>query len=172
MMRMRVLSLRQAKEELKDKHSEDVKLIIISSYQNDIECIRKEDKIILSFEDTTIRSEKSFNSYMAKQIHEFVENIDFEKYELYVCCDSGISRSSAIAAAILRKHGEDEDIIWKNCNYHPNLLVYEELCKEFGLSNSKVDLKRKEKVNANALKMQINKARNLNKNIFARLFKM
>lgn len=169
-MKIRVLSIKQAKNELKEKDRKNVKLIIVSSYQNDIEDISNEDKLILNFDDTTIKNEKAFNSYMAKQIHEFVENIDFKQYILYVCCDSGISRSSAIAAVILRKYGEDEDIIWENYNYHPNLLVYEELCKEFGLSNSKVRLKKKEKINAKALKIQISKTRNLSKSIFARLF--
>lgn len=171
-MRIQVLSIKQAKEELKKKCTKNVKCIIVSSYQNDIEDISKENKLILNFDDITTKNEKSFNSYMAKEIHKFLGNIDLDKYEVYVCCDSGISRSSAIAAAILRKYGEDEDVIWQNCNYHPNLFVYEELCREFGLENSKMRLKKKEKINTKALKLQINKTRNLSKNIFARLFKI
>lgn len=169
-MRIQVLSIKQAKEDLKKKDKTMVKLIMVSSYQNDIASIRKEDKLILNFDDTIIKSEKSFNLNIARKINQFIENIDFEKYTLYVCCDSGISRSSAIVAAIFRKYGENEDIIWENYKYHPNLLVYEELCKEFGLENSRMRLKKKEKINAKALKTQINRTRNLGKNIFTRLF--
>lgn len=170
-MKIRVLSIKQANEELKSKDKEKIKIIIASSYQNDISGINNEDKLLLNFDDINEKSENSFNSSMAIKINRFIENINFKQYELYICCDSGISRSSAIAAAILRKYNENEDIIWKNCNYHPNLLVYEELCKEFELKNSKSELKRKEKINANALRKQINKTRNLNKSIFDRLIK-
>lgn len=169
-MKIQVLSIKQAKEELKNVDISKIKLIIASSYENDIEFVSKENKLLLKFDDINdIKSKNAFNMHLAKEIHNFINKIDSKKDYLYVCCDSGISRSSAIVAAILRKYNKNEDIIWKNCNYHPNLLVYEKLCAEFNLKNSKIRLRRKEKINANSLKRQINKTRNLNKNIFRRL---
>lgn len=100
---------------------------------------------------------------LAKKIHDFINTIDFNKYKLYICCDSGESRSATVACAILRKYKENENMIWKDYNYHPNILVYDILCKEFGLRNSKLRLKYKKYINKKALRDKINKSRIKNK---------
>lgn len=43
---------------------------------------------------------------------------------IYFCCDSGESRSTALAAAWMHYSEQDEMRIWKNIKYHPNELVY------------------------------------------------
>ena len=78
---------------------------------------------------------------------------------MYVCCDSGVSRSSAIAAAILRKYNEDENIVWKDYNFKPNLFVYKTLCDEFNLNNNVLRLKHKENINKRVLKKKIMQSR-------------
>lgn len=164
-MEIRVLSIKKAREELKGYDVNCVKVIITSSYEEDIKYIPQENKLRLQFDDVTKESSHAFNRSLAKEIHEFIDQIDFEKQSLYICCDSGVSRSSAIAAAILRKQKKNEDTIWENCNYHPNLLVYQKLCEEFGIGNTKWNLRRKEKINLQALKKQIKKARKLNNDL-------
>lgn len=84
---------------------------------------------------------------------------NIKRRKLYICCDSGVSRSSAIAAAILRKFKENENLIWKNYNYQPNILVYKTLCDEFNLVNNAIVLRHKENINKKALKRKIAEAR-------------
>ncbi len=161
-MELRVSSIKNAEYDLQ-KTNNNVKVIIISSYDKDIKFILPENKLILNFEDTEIPSQNAFNLMLAKKIHDFINTIDFNKYKLYICCDSGESRSAAVACAILRKYKENENMIWKDYNYHPNILVYDILCKEFGLRNSKLRLKYKKYINKKALRDKINKSRIKNK---------
>lgn len=54
--------------------------------------------------------------------------------DIIVHCAAGISRSSAVAAAICQYLGLNElDIIWSNYIYKPNTLVYKLALKELGL---------------------------------------
>lgn len=161
-MELRVTSIKKAKKDLINLNLHNIKAIIISSYDDDIEIIPKENKLLLNFHDINYQNQNSFNIELAQQIKVFVNNIDFQKYKIYICCDSGESRSSAIAACLLRKFKEDEDVIWKDSNYHPNILVYSILCDEFGLKNSKLRLKYKMYINEKALKNMIKKAKNSN----------
>lgn len=158
-MKVLVLSIKEAKEKIKNSNTDYIKLIIATSYDDDIEKIAKNNKLILKFDDIINQNRNSFNANLAKKIHKFIDGINFEEYQLYICCDSGISRSSAIAAAILRKYNEDENVIWKDYNFKPNLLVYKILCDEFELKNTILGLRRKEKINIKALKKQIDKMR-------------
>ena len=158
-MELKVSSIKKAKEDLKNFNNDNIKLIIASSYDSDISNIESDNKLILHFDDVTYVKENSFNKNFAKQINDFVKRIDFSKDKLYVCCDSGVSRSSAIAAAILRKYKADENIIWKNYNYQPNMLVYKTLCEEFNLKNYSIILKHKEYINKKALKKKIEESR-------------
>ena len=155
-MEIRVLSINEFKEKVP---KDNIKAIIVSSYNNDIKDISGEDKLLLKFDDITYINTNSFSKLDAKKIKEFVNKIDFEKYQLYICCDSGVSRSSAIAACIMRKYGENENIIWKDYSFHPNILVYKILCDEFELKNSKLRLFYKMFINKRALRKRINKSR-------------
>ena len=54
--------------------------------------------------------------------------------DIIVHCAAGISRSSAVAAAICQYLSLNElDIIWSNYRYVPNTLVYKLALKELGL---------------------------------------
>lgn len=158
-MELRVASIKEAKRSLKKLNLSNIKAIIISSYKDDIEILSNENKLILEFDDLNYQTEKSFNKSLAKKIKEYIDKIDMDKSKLYVCCDSGESRSSAVAACILRKYGEDENIIWKDASFHPNILVYSILCEELGLKNSKIRLKYKTYINNKALRKKINSAK-------------
>ena len=94
--------------------------------------------IHVSFADVT--ASKRFDAFRpekAQRIKRFVKNLKDTKV-LYVCCDSGESRSAAVAAAILRYWGKDEMAIWKNIRFHPNPLVYYLQSKAFMCPSSKL----------------------------------
>ena len=65
-------------------------------------------------------------------IDKFKNNSEIE--EIIVHCAAGISRSSAVAAAICQYLDLDElNIIWNNPNFVPNSLVYKLALKELSL---------------------------------------
>ena len=158
-MIVNVSSIKKARAELKETNTDDVKLILASSYNGNIENVKEKNKLILQFDDVTTIGNNSFNKNIAGKINRFVKKVDFNKDKLYICCDSGVSRSSAIAAAILRKYKKNEDVIWKNYNYQPNILVYKVLCDEFNLINYNMRLKYKQHINKKALKRKIEESR-------------
>ncbi len=78
----------------------------------------------ISFADVTDESRTdAFRMEQAIQIRSFLDNLK-NATELYFCCDSGESRSTALAAAWMHYSEQDEMKIWKNIKYHPNELVY------------------------------------------------
>ncbi len=100
----------------------------------------------------------SFDYREAMAVKDFLEKeSDFGR--IYVCCDSGESRSTAMAAAIMKYYGKSDRKIWTNPNYHPNLLVYEEQLYAFGIKVSKLKLKYLKYINNRALKKAIGKQR-------------
>lgn len=113
--------------------------ILCSSYEISLEKLDWiERKLLLNFEDiSNPKNGRAFTVSQANEVRRFVDALSSSLERLYVCCDGGVSRSSAIAAAIYRYIGYDEMIIWKNPYYHPNTLVYELMCRAFDLKNSK-----------------------------------
>ncbi len=98
---------------------------------------------------------KAFRTEDAERIAYFVSSVQ-PISTLYVCCDGGVSRSSAVAAALLyAKHGND-DSIWRDARYHPNRLVYEVMRSALGrpCEMGEVDAKRAESDAALARKIE------------------
>ena len=143
--------------------NKDVKsvAVIMSSYEvreNKLDGLQA--KLILSFNDITDRKNPSaFNEDLARQICDFISDIPEDAEVLYVCCDSGESRSSAVTAAILRYSGADDMKIWKNPAFHPNPLVYELMCQAFGIVLTDGEVQKKVEINNNALSEKIVNAR-------------
>lgn len=76
------------------------------------------------FADITDASKSdAFQLEQARQIRGFLDR-QTQATEFYFCCDSGESRSTALAAAWMHYSEQDEMKIWKNVRYHPNELVY------------------------------------------------
>lgn len=100
--------------------------IIASSYDVRADKLTKlKSKLILSYNDIIdSNNASSFNKSIAGEINSYINNLKSDIEVLYVCCDSGESRSSAIAAAITRFYWKDDMEIWSNPHYHPNPLVY------------------------------------------------
>ena len=96
--------------------------------------IDPENVCAVSFEDVTDPSLKtSIKEEQAVRIRDFVFEPDLDITDLYICCDSGESRSPAVAAAILTAGGVSDAIIWNNPFYAPNTLVYQRVCRAFGI---------------------------------------
>ena len=77
--------------------------------------------------------EGAITSEHADTIRNFLFNLSEEITDLYISCDGGDSRSPAIAAAVMRLIGRDEQRVWRNPYYTPNILVYYVLCESFGV---------------------------------------
>ena len=141
-----------------DGDMKDVALLAVSSY--DINCEKLSAfkyKLCLNFNDVTNSSDhNAFTKDTAVQIAEFIKKLPNNLDTLFVCCDSGESRSTAMAAAITRFHQEDEMKIWRNPHYHPNALVYSLLCEALGVLVSRVELHTKQMINEKALSDAIN----------------
>lgn len=109
-------------------------------------------KPILNFDDTTdANAERVFTLETALQIREFVDGLEASA-ALYICCDSGESRSSAIAAATYRYLKRDEMIVWKDPKYHPNGLVYYLMCQAYDLPVSRLQVARHKQINQRAFR--------------------
>ena len=136
--------------------------IIASSYtvrENKLTGLKS--KLVLSFNDIVdFNDESAFNKAIASEIHSYIKGIQPDIEVLYVCCDSGESRSSAIAAAITRFYGKDDMYIWADPHFHPNPLVYKLLCEELGVAIPDGELEGKIELNNNALAMKIAESRN------------
>ena len=104
---------------------------------NNIEDRRIMGVLKLNFNDI----DKPFENMEPKQedllgLKAFIDTIkdNPEIEEIIVHCAAGISRSSAVAAAICQYLGLDEfKIIWSSYNYVPNTLVYKLAINELGL---------------------------------------
>lgn len=119
--------IRAARSEFED---ETLDFILCSS--GEIPGVRESENILfLQFLDTEMEDHPfCFREKHAERILAFLSR-EKANGDLFVCCDSGESRSPAIAAAILRAAGQSDTYIWENVEYHPNCLVYRRLCKAF-----------------------------------------
>lgn len=75
---------------------------------------------------------RSFCEEDAKVFAHFLLKLDKRTDTIYCCCDAGESRSPAIAAAVMRFYSMDDEHIWKNPHYHPNMLVFDILAGALG----------------------------------------
>ncbi|MBQ5591272.1 MAG: hypothetical protein IIU65_06295 [Clostridia bacterium] len=135
-----------------DGDMSEVAVVATSSYEiNQDKLNGFYNTLCIHFDDITDeKNPKAFNLAIADKIADFVKRLPKELDSLFVCCDSGESRSSAFAAAISRYNGLDEISIWKNPHYHPNPLVYRLLSNALGVEVSKEEVENKLKINQKA----------------------
>ena len=98
----------------------------------------------LVFNDISDPSEGAMTREQAKEIAVFVRSLE-KATPVYVSCMGGISRSSAVAAAIVFAEGYDDWYIWRSFRYSPNSWCYTLVLEAFGEDKSCVS----EKVEAN-----------------------
>lgn len=138
-------------------------VIMCSSYPIDAEkCSKIKNKLILEFDDTTNKNAPSvFTADKAKEIKNFLDSLSQDVRALYICCDSGESRSTALSAAIMRYLKMSDEDIWTNPYFHPNPLVYKIQCKAFGIFVTSMGIKSRLKKNEKILREYMNKKRYL-----------
>ncbi len=116
-------------------------VIICSRNEFDKSCLKAFDAyLVLEIDDTLMEESRyAFKERDGETVKSFLEeNKDFEK--LFVCCDSGESRSTALAAAILKHFGKSDREIWENPYFHPNMLVYRNQLRAFGRETVKLKI--------------------------------
>lgn len=70
----------------------------------------------------------------ANNIKNFVESLfELNIDTLIIHCHAGVSRSSAVAAAITKYYTNDDSIYFNSDNFAPNMTVYYKVLKAFGL---------------------------------------
>lgn len=92
------------------------------------------DVLYLSFHDIGMRDAKGIQMTEADalKVVDFVfKCTDLGVEELWVHCDAGISRSSGVAAAILKYLTGDDKRIFNNPRYCPNLICYRLVLDKF-----------------------------------------
>lgn len=136
---MRNILISPIRTVIKEIPSSTAFYILCSSYAWDN---RAPNAIELHFLDTLNKTNPfAFTHDHAMIILEFFLSTP-RNADVFICCDSGESRSAAIAAALKKYQGEPDSYIWNSKEYHPNTLVYEICCDVFGfnaLNNSRKD---------------------------------
>lgn len=70
--------------------------------------------------------------------------------DLFLCCDSGESRSAAIAAAVLLSQNQSDLYIWNSTEYHPNHYVFKLQCAALGVNIDDEEIFMRRKLNDDA----------------------
>ena len=86
----------------------------------------------LNFADTGAGSPEAMQPADAERIAAFVGAWEKDAQMIIVSCEAGISRSPAVAAAVMRALGKNDMEIWKNPNYRPNSFCYRLTFRAFG----------------------------------------
>lgn len=114
----------------------------------------------VSFADITDEARlDAFRPEQATRIRDFVDNL-LDGTDLYLCCDSGESRSAALASALMHYLGQDEMVVWKNIKYHPNQLTYYIQSIACGLSITREDAQELAEYNRALFHKAISRQRN------------
>lgn len=147
-IRVRVMSRLDATYYCSNPHDEKTVIISISTpcFNYELEPYKNEENGVqnilkLSFFDADEPDGLDVNNIVAdnsdlmsdedaEKIADFVER---NKNDLIIVhCDAGVSRSSAVAAAILRHYTGNDDRIFDDYSYNPNMWVYFKVLKAFG----------------------------------------
>lgn len=111
-------------------------------------------RLLLEFMDTQIKRMDAFQPEQAQRTAAFLNETGPDETVLF-CCDSGVSRSSALAAAFIRSRNGDEMEIWENPRFRPNPLVYRLLCESFGIKVTEREIEIRLSINENAFRIAL-----------------
>ncbi len=160
-MEIKICSIKMLKSKLSQLDEKKTAAILCTSYsveKNDFTQLKS--VALFEFDDVVIPSVKTaFKPEIAEEMKKWFNGIAKEVSTLYVCCDNGQSRSSAVGAAFLRYMGESDIKIWNNPKYNPNTLVYKMLCSALEIKASPLRMHILKYVNERALKKEIEKHR-------------
>lgn len=107
------------------------------------------NKLVLPFSDVELSNlVGAFNGAHARAVIRFLKELPESVTDLYICCSKGGSRSSGLAAALLKGSGRPDKAVWYNPYYVPNKLVYKKMCNELGFIMPWIRVRFKSFVNA------------------------
>jgi predicted protein tyrosine phosphatase len=78
----------------------------------------------LQFDDVEGQRQNHMTNQNARDIKQFIEQIKSQVERVIVHCEAGISRSSGVAAAIMKYIDGDDMLIFKNGRFCPNMHCY------------------------------------------------
>ena len=130
-----ILAIPAINHDIIDQPAERTALIVCTPRSNkSINLFSPKNTLIMPFSDVEVKGASgAINQSHARIIIKFLRKLPHEVTDLYICCSKGASRSPAVAAAVLRMSGRSDKVIWNNPYYAPNTLVYQTICREFGL---------------------------------------
>lgn len=129
-------------------------VILLSSYPEPA-MPQGTDYLFITADDVTNPKRKgAFKMHQAQAIARFVESRGADD-RLFVCCDGGVSRSAAVAAAISYAMTGADDVIWADPRFRPNPLVYALTREALGLPCEEDSLRARTACNEDALKRKI-----------------
>lgn len=147
-----ILAITAVNGETFDLPKEQNAIIVCTGRENKFiyQCL-PENILVIDFPDT--EDEKypgAFSGAHARKIISFVKGLDDKVTDIYVCCSKGSSRSTAVAAALLKMSGRSDRAVWCNPYYVPNPLVYLKLCREYGFFTTRLSVKIRSIINERA----------------------
>lgn len=87
--------------------------------------------IQLEFEDVERGHADSMEKLQAMDIAQFVQSLDKDTDKLIVHCEMGMSRSTGVAAAIMKFLGQDNWKVFNDRSYCPNMWCYRLVLEAF-----------------------------------------
>ena len=107
----------------------------------------------LKFNDESDSDKSAINTEQAKEIALFI-NIWKDMVELIIVhCEAGVSRSSGVAAGIMKYINNDDMSIFENPHFCPNITCYRKVLEAFGVEIDENELVNKEKKSIEAWKL-------------------
>lgn len=130
-----ILALQAIKPEVFDIPLRRCAIIACTERDNEyLKLFPPQQRCIVPFADVEIpEAYGAIKGAHARFVIRFLRRLPDTVTDLYICCSKGGSRSPAVAAAVLRMSGRNDKVVWENPYYVPNRLVYQTICREFGL---------------------------------------
>ena len=149
---IKICPVKELIEMVQNESFQNTAAIISTSYSEPQELKALDSYIVLRYDDVDMPIiNRSIKESDCQKAVDFIK-ANRNKDTLYFCCDSAISRSSAMAASAYRFFDLDDMKIWENPKYSPNALVFKMMCDAFNLPLDDCELDYRISVNWKALK--------------------
>lgn len=158
---LHVLPIKEIEQAVISLAPESYAVIVCSNYEYNFkraECARH--WLGMTFADLTDSARPdTFKPEHGMILRRFLENLPDDVTDLFICCESGESRSPAVAAALMLASGRKDKEIWQNPHYHPNQSVFQLVCRSFGVFMPSVFVWFRTRMNRTALHKEISDKR-------------
>ena len=134
MRNIRILSAAQAETEVVSYRHVSISIGTNENIRLPENNLRKAELFLL-FDDIDINRyskyltelPKHYQLFTNEQAREILEFTQKYSYDIVVNCEAGISRSSGVAAALGKIYNNDDNFVFNNTKYTPNMFVYSKL---------------------------------------------